>query len=74
MTRRIGGESYELFVPDHLPRGVPVPLIVMFHGLGSNGHPYGRELRLGQVRVEPPGDPCVPDGARTSVGVHARLA
>lgn len=37
MNRRIDGESYELFVPDHLPRGVPVPLIVMFHGLGSNG-------------------------------------
>lgn len=37
VTRRIERETYELFVPAHLPRGVDVPLVVMFHGLGSNG-------------------------------------
>ena len=74
MTRRVDGESYELFVPEHLPRGVPVPLIVMFHGLGSNGARMAANSGWVRLRVEPSGDPRVPDGARTSVGIHAQLA
>ncbi len=37
VTRHVGGESYELFVPEHMPRGFRVPLVLMFHGLGSSG-------------------------------------
>jgi polyhydroxybutyrate depolymerase len=40
VTRHVDGERYELFVPERLPRGMHVPLVLMFHGLGSSGRAF----------------------------------
>lgn len=42
VRRKLDGESYELFVPDHLAPGIGVPLVLMFHGLGADGRTFAR--------------------------------